>query len=66
MRKTARKLTLSRETLRHLQQPELDRIAGGTGSAPWCTGPYMCSVTDCSAVCLVANGCASTGNTQCC
>ena len=43
-------------------QPELRRGLGGT--AP--TGPYMCSVTDCSQVCLVANGCATTGNTQCC
>ncbi len=55
-----RKLSLSRETLRVLQQTEL-RIFGGTN-----TGPFNCSVTDCSAVCFQNNGCATTGMTQCC
>ena len=72
MRKV-RKLSLSRETLGRLQLTEL-RVVGGTSYTPetcgvcsgGCTGPYQCSVTDCSYVCLVNNGCDTGGNTQCC
>jgi hypothetical protein len=76
-----RKLTLSRETIRHIQPAEL-RVLGASDTCGYCpsytpdtcgvcsghcgTGPYNRSNTDCSDVCIVYNGCATEGNTQCC
>lgn len=61
MRKLNKKLTLSRETLRDLDERAL-RGAGGSGETWSCAtcgtcSEFYCSQTDCSAVCLVNNGC---------
>jgi hypothetical protein len=48
MRKRARKLGLSRETLRHLQSPSLRQVQGGTESG---TCPTDCGSTECSVTC---------------
>ena len=61
MKKRPKKLSLSRETILQLQNVQLRRAAGGTNMSE-----YVCSWTDCSDVCLINNGCDTTGNTQCC
>jgi hypothetical protein len=63
MKKSAKKLHLSRETLRSLSEPNLRNAAGGaTGTSFCCTDPTNCATnctscdltdtcTHCSAVC---------------
>jgi hypothetical protein len=45
MKKRARKLSLNRETLSRLQNPEAGRVAGGTSGFPTCFPQPM--ATDC-------------------
>ena len=61
MKRLNKKLALSRETLRRLDERALQAAAGGneTYSCATCgtDSDFYCSHTDCSVVCLVNNGC---------
>jgi len=60
MRKRLKKLTLSRETLRHLEEKDLGPAVGG--SAPCNTqSECYCSWTNCSDVCFIDPGCSGSG-----
>ena len=41
MKKTAKKLVLAKETVKNLEEPKLNMIAGGTSGADSCH-PYYC------------------------
>jgi hypothetical protein len=63
MRKRAKKLVLSRETLRHLQPPDLRQLWGGTsGTCPTdCDSAADCGTTTCgTAGCGGSAGCPIT------
>ncbi|HEX9943622.1 MAG TPA: hypothetical protein VGG03_16550 [Thermoanaerobaculia bacterium] len=53
MKKRLKKLTLSRETLRLLEEQALGLVAGDGNTASECA----CSYTNCSEVCFQNNGC---------
>ena len=53
MKKHAKKLTLNRETLRHLQSGEMMKVAGATGA---CTSAECLMPTGCE--CQTQDGCA--------
>ena len=65
MKKQIKKLSLHRETLRHLEGKALPAIIGGnTNSDCYCSvgcdthSACFCSWTNCSEVCLENNGCS--------
>jgi hypothetical protein len=63
MKKKLKKLTLSRETLRHLEEKGLRQAIGA--SAPCNTeSECYCSWTNCSEVCLIDPTCS--GNPRVC
>lgn len=53
MKKHAKKLSLNRETLRHLQSGEVMKVAGGSAN---CTSVVCVEVTGCG--CDTQDGCA--------
>ncbi|HSF44249.1 MAG TPA: class I lanthipeptide [Thermoanaerobaculia bacterium] len=59
MKKKFKKLSLTTETLRHLNEPDLQQVAGATAAQSNCTGPcsectLACSgCTDACSVCIV-------------
>lgn len=52
MKKQLKKLTLHRETLRSLEEKNLELAAGGTGSA------CLCSITNCTVQCHFDPNCS--------
>lgn len=54
MRKTARRITLGRETLRHLDPKQLQRAAGElTGTATFTCRDHTCSCVTCFVTCTL-------------
>jgi hypothetical protein len=62
MKKSLKKLQLSRETLRRLDERSLPPVFGGDSVACSFASECNCSYTDCSVVCLMNNGCTETCN----